>query len=127
MTERQEQEIELLKSVYPTLTTQQEGDDVWVRLDAFDVPSGWSSTAVDVAFKIPSSPGQGPYGFWVTPDLKREGPNTNYTYPTATPWGDEWGQFSWQATEWVPHVELEKGPNMLTYVRSFRERLEEGP
>jgi hypothetical protein len=99
-----------------------------VRIPTYPVPESWSSNEVEVAFQIPPSAGQAPYAFRVRPGLTLiEGAQpTNYTYPVTTPWGDDWGQFSWSPSSWVPNADIRKGANMLDFVRSFSDRLAEG-
>jgi hypothetical protein len=72
--------------------------------------------------------GQAPYAFRVRPQLARAdgGQPGNYTYPVATPWGADWGQFSWSPLEWVPRADIRAGANMLNFARSFADRLREG-
>jgi hypothetical protein len=128
MTERVQEELELLRAAHPNLEYRQEGSAHWVRIPSYPVPEGWSLDVVEVAFQIPSSPGQAPYGFWVRAGLELAGggrPN-NYTYPVTTPWGDDWGQFSWSPVTWVPKEDIRAGANMLDFVRSFGDRLGEG-
>lgn len=73
-------------------------------------------------------PGQAPYAFWVRGGLALSGgaQPTNYTFPsTSTPWGDEWGQFSWQPASWAPGPQPGQGTTMVDFVRSFADRLRE--
>jgi len=128
MNVRVEEELALLRTAYPDLEYLKEGDVHWVRFPHFAVPEGWSNAEVEVATQIPPSAGQAPYGFRVRPGLQLAGgsqPN-NYTYPVPTPWGDDWGQFSWSPVEWVPKADIRSGANMLNFVRSFADRLREG-
>jgi hypothetical protein len=128
MTDRVEEELALLRSAYPDLEHLQDGDVHWVRIPSYAVPEGWSEEEVEVAVQIPASPGQAPYAFRVRPGLQLVGSGqvNNYTYPVTTPWGDDWGQFSWSPVEWVPKMDIRAGANMLNFVRSFADRLREG-
>jgi hypothetical protein len=117
VSERIEHELALLLSLYPDLEWRP--DTFWVRIPAYPVPSGpWEPTV-----------GEQPYAFFVRPGLTAvDGRHiTNYTYPTPTCFGDGWGQFSWAPEVWAPHVEITRGSNMLNFVRSFADRLREGP
>ncbi len=69
-----------------------------------------------------------PFGFWVHPGITLVGgsPPSNYTLPGEVPFGTCWGQFSWTPEgAWRPHAEIEKGDNMLVFLRSIRDRLED--
>lgn len=128
MTDRVDEELALLRAAYTDLEYRKDGDIHWVRIPSYPVPEGWSHTEVEVAFQIPPSPGQAPYAFRVRLGLQlaEGGQVNNYTYPVATPWGDDWGQFSWSPVEWVPKNDIRAGANILNFVRSFADRLREG-
>jgi Prokaryotic E2 family E len=128
MSARIETEVSLLRSVYPDLEYQPEG--YWVRIPVYRLPDGiWSRTEVEVSFQIPAGiPGEAPYGFYVRPQLalaSGTAPN-NYTYGTPTPFGSDWGKFSWALEPWAPHAEVTSGSNMLNFARSFYGRFTEG-
>lgn len=125
---RIEQELALLRAVYPDL--EWHPDQLWVRIPAYAVPPGhWRELAADVACRVPPTVGEQPYAFFVRPGLSplKNNEVTNYVYPSPTPFGDDWGQFSWAPEIWEPHVEITRGSNMLNFVRSFADRLREGP
>jgi hypothetical protein len=128
MMERVQEEVELLRTAYRDLEYRQEAGVHWVRISSYAVPEGWSHAEVEVAFQVPGSIGQAPYAFRVRPGLRLEGGGqiNNYTYPVTTPWGDDWGQFSWSPVTWVPKEDIRAGANMLNFVRSFADRLREG-
>ena len=128
MNERIEQELALLRTVYPDL--EWHPDSLWVRIPSYALPEGvWKQKAVELAFQMPANlPGQQPYGFWVRPGLELadgRAPN-NYTPSVTIPLGDGWGQFSWSPMVWQPQAEVTAGSNMLNFVRSIAERLREG-
>jgi hypothetical protein len=128
VTERIEQELILLRAVYPDLEWRP--DAFWARIPDYAVPPAlWEPPEVEVAFRIPPTVGEQPYAFWIRPGLRAIGGRqiTNYTHPTSTCFGDGWGQFSWAPEVWAPHVEITRGSNMLNFVRSFADRLREGP
>jgi hypothetical protein len=54
------------------------------------------------------------------------GKRTGTTFPVSTPWGDDWGQYSWSPVAWVPKEDVSAGANMLKFARSFADRLREG-
>ncbi len=128
MNERIEQELALLRTVYPDLEWHSES--FWVRIPSYPLPDGvWNRSEIELAFQMPQNlPGQQPYGFWVRPglNLASGGTPNNYTYPVTTPLGEGWGQFSWSPISWQPQVEITAGSNMLNFVRSIADRLREG-
>jgi len=129
MNERVEQELSLLRAVYPDLDWR--GDVLWARIPSYVVPAMmWKQREVEIAFQIPGElPGQAPYGFWVRPGLEAIDGRaiSNYTYPVSIPFGDGWGQFSWSPVTWEPKADITTGSNMVNFVRSFADRLREGP
>ena len=129
MSEPLEQELELLRLIHPDLEYRQEAGLHWVRIASWTLPAGvFDKSSVGVAFQVPPLAGQAPYGFWVHPGLQLAtgGSPGNYTYPIATPWGADWGQFSWSPCNWTPTAEIRSGSNMLEFIRSFNDRLCEG-
>jgi hypothetical protein len=100
----------------------------WVRLPSYPVPRGWTAKAAMVVFVIPNEAAQAPYGFYVprTLMIKRDGqevaPTSHYT-PVAqgvpAEFEGEWSMFSWAPAQWMPQDDV------VTFARSFRERLEE--
>lgn len=128
MNERIEQELALLRTVYPDL--EWHPDSLWVRIPSYVLPIGiWKLTEVELAFQMPANlPGQQPYGFWVRPGLElADGrPPNDYTPGVSTALGNGWGQFSWSPETWQPQAEITTGSNMLNFVRSIADRLREG-
>jgi hypothetical protein len=131
MSERLNEELVLLREAWPDLEHQNAAGADWVRIPAYPCQASiWGRAEVEVAFVVPAEPGQAPYAFRVRPGLELpEGQAiANYAYPVDTPWGADWGQFSWSPTgPWVPTVDIRLGPNMLTFARSFSIRLSEAP
>ena len=129
VTERIEQELTLLRAVYPDLEWRP--DAFWVRIPDYPVPVAlWETCSEgEVAFRIPPTVGEQPYAFWVRPGLTAVGGRqiTNYTYPTSTCFGDGWAQFSWAPEVRAPTWRSPASSNMLNFVRSFADRLREGP
>jgi Prokaryotic E2 family E len=125
-----EENLVLLRTAYPDLDERFEGGVHWVRIPSYGVPSGiWSVEAVEVAFRIPSQAGEAPYAFWVRPGLTLASGGTinNYAFPASTPWGSDWGQFSFSPAEpWQPKGDIRAGANMLNFARAIADRLREG-
>jgi len=128
---RLDQELALVRTAFPAAELDPHEGVNWVRIPAYPLPPGIYRQGDELellAFRIPSQAGEAPYGFWVHPGLElcSGEPLGNYTYPTATPWGESWGQFSWSPQgSWVPKAEIRSGANMLDFVRTFAVRLEE--
>jgi hypothetical protein len=128
MSARVQQELALLRRHWPDLAYQEDGH--WVRLRPYPVPPGWTHEVVDVCFRIPAEAATAPYGFYVSPALLIQAGATtatpsNYTPNTTTPFGEGWAMFSWAPLAWQPKEDVAAGDNMLHFVRSFRDRLEE--
>jgi hypothetical protein len=119
--------LEQLSKTYPDIEFRQA--DGWARIPSYPMLSEiWGRTSCEVAFKFPDLPGQPPYGFWVRPGLTLVNGATivNYTHPAETPFGPDWGQFSWSPEEWRPGGDVRLGSNMLQWAESFAARLAEG-
>lgn len=129
MTDWVEANLALLRQEYPTLEERVADGITWVRIAAQPLPEAWDQSEAEIAFRITAAAGEAPYGFWARPGLSLRGGGTvsNYTYPVTTPWGPDWGQFSFSPTEpWQPKVDIRFGPNMLRYARGIADRLAEG-
>lgn len=125
------QELELVRSAFAEAEFLEHGGVNWVRIPSYPLPEGFfkQGPQIELAFRIPVQSGEAPYGFWVRPGLEllSGGEIGNYSYPVATPWGADWGQFSWAPMgEWVPKTDIRTGANMLDFARSFATRLKEG-
>jgi hypothetical protein len=125
-----EDNIALLRTAYPDLETRLVDGVHWVRIPSYPLPNGiWALASAEVAFRIPSQAGEAPYGFWVRPGLKLAAGGTvnNYTFPAQTPWGGDWGQFSFSPLDpWQPKADVRAGANMLNFARAIADRLWEG-
>jgi len=130
MSERWQGELELLREHFSELEYLEHGGEHWCRLPSYPVTGGmFRPDAVDVAFRIPPRAGEAPYAFWVRPGVEpiAGGAIQNYTTPAPTAWGNDWAQFSWSPLEWIPKADVRMPANMLSFVRSFADRFEEGP
>ena len=126
MNDRQEQELTLLKTAYPELEFREAG--LWCRIPEYPVREEvWGRSSVEVNFQIPEGvPGQQPYGFYTYPQLIAPAEvqsSHNYKADQSTPFGNERGLFSWSPISWQAKETAAAGDNMLTFVRSFAERL----
>lgn len=126
MTEWVVRQLTLLRAQWPALEHIETGH--WVRIPDWKLPSGWSPSVVDVAFQIKDAADQPPYAFCVnTADLTYDKSVPGNWNPTAqVGFPGTWSQFSWSPETWTPTVNPELGPNMITFVRSFDLRFEEG-
>lgn len=128
--ERITAEVDLMRRVFPNL----EFREGWVRITNVSLtPPGWNRTKTDVAFQIADAfPGTPPYGIYVPVGLRFNGQMPQkYTEPSGTipPFGGAWGLFSWSVADgndWRPTASVEKGVNLLQWVRGFGQRFAEG-
>jgi hypothetical protein len=135
MTSRTAQELVLLKRHWPELEAREAADGrYWVRLSSYEVPPGWNEARVEVCFWIPNEAATAPYGFYVRPGLMLVSAESTSQPSNYTHWaqgvpvelGDGWGMFSWSPLKgWRTHADIERGDNMVHFVRSFYERLEQ--
>ncbi len=129
MTERIDQELELLRSVFHNLEYSPAAR--WVRLRQYRVPpeGGWKATEVEVTFQFPAAfPGQKPYGFHVSPPLELSNGATiqNVAASSEPPWPAQWQKFSWDVPDWTPAEEVRLGSNMLDFALTITDRLRQG-
>jgi hypothetical protein len=118
-------EFERLRSVYPDAELHE--DDQSVRIPMYPLDESiWGVSSCEVAFSIPL-PGQPPYAFRVRPGLMLASGEAilNYSYPVATVFGSDWGQFSWSPENWTAADDAKAG-GVLRWARSFADRLAEG-
>jgi hypothetical protein len=128
MTEYAQQMLALVTKHWPDAEHVEDSDGrCWVRLRSYPVPPGWTADASEVLFVIPNEAAQAPYGFYVPRTLllgrdpENVAPTSHYTREAVgvpSEFGREWSMFSWAPTQWTPQ------DNLVTFVRSFRDRLE---
>jgi hypothetical protein len=128
MTERLDQELDLLRGRFPKLQYHQEGG--WILTPEYPGPEGiWSLATPDICFQVPPAyPGQKPYGFYVRlPFALSAGEEiNNATASDEPPFEGPWLKFSWDMPDWLATSDLHSGSNLLNWALSFRKRLEEG-
>lgn len=132
---RVDDELALLRHRFDTLEYRVDGQ--WVRIPNYTIPNElWQPSLIQVAFQIPPDAATAPYAFHARPEHNdhhthlraiSDQPIGSYTYPTETPWGADWGTFSWQLETWEPKVPINEGTTMLDFARSIAGRFSEGP
>jgi len=127
-------EYALLREGYGAVEhAEAEGWD-WFRLPPYPLPEGWLAggapcAAAPVVFPVkPEYPGATPYGFLMPAGMTFRGaaPNNTGAPPKTVPFPGDWMHFSWQCEEWQACNDPKMGANLLTWVRSFAERLSQG-
>jgi len=124
------EELDLLRKHHPDLEFVAEGG--WVRMPGYKRMPGWTPSESDIVFQIPAAfPGTHPYGFYVPSGARFNGvvPN-NYSEngEPRPPFSGTWGKFSWQpeTVDWQPKATVLGGSNLLSCVRGFWVRFQEG-
>lgn len=130
MHERIEAELALIQRFFPAVVCEEQGR--WMLIPSYSLPEGWNRQATDVAFQIderhPVSP---PYGFYVPSGIQFKGavPNS-YTDPASNhpPFRGTWGFFSWAPLDgiWKPTADVQRGSNLLQWIRGFSDRFQDG-
>lgn len=129
MNERVAAEVALLQSHFPKAILHNSGR--WVLIPEWKMPDIWSLPLVSICFQIPENyPGQKLYAFYVSPSdstLKSGQPIQNAQPGVSDPpFGGTWLKFSWELETWQPKADPRQGSNLLNFVNTFRNRLEQG-
>jgi len=121
------EEINLLRTQHPDLRHGVQLD--WVLIPELALPIGrFNKERTTVMFRIPVGyPQTGPDNFFAEIDLRlRDGstppafnPGSNSGSGPA-PVAGNWGWFSWHPQSWRPSAAIEKGDNLLAFVRSIK-------
>ena len=128
------QELALLRRAHGEVEHAELNGEDWFRLPAYPFPPGWRSgeTPIErapVIFKLAATyPTAHPYAFCVPTGTNFQGtaPN-NSTAAPAAPFPGSWLQLSWTPDgTWAPTEQADVGSNLLSWVRSFAQRLKEG-
>lgn len=134
MRTRIEQELALLRGAYPEVEHLESNGEDWFRLPAYPFPDGWrmgdnTIEKCPVVFKLTATyPTAQPYGFMAPNGINFKGaaPGNSGLVPISA-FPGTWIQFSWQPDgNWEPKSEAVGGSNILSWVRSFAQRLKEG-
>ena len=126
MQERVTQEIALLKEKYSNLVHGQNYD--WVMIPDFPLPDGYNRQTTKLLFLIPNAyPHTAPDCFYVEIGLRLSNGNlpSNYNEEMNVPVGGPWGYFSWHPEIWQPADEIQKGDNLLSFIKVVNLRLRE--
>jgi hypothetical protein len=124
VTEWVTEQLALLRTQWPDLTYVEA--DHWVLLPGWSFPTGWSMQTADIACRIPQAANVPPYAFYVNvavPTYNGETPD-NVAPSDAVPFEGSWSAFSWAPDG--PWPAAGGTSNMLHFVRSFNDRLNEG-
>lgn len=128
-TDRVQGELELLRKFFSDVEYIEQNQIIIIP--KYKLPDGiWHINEARIAFMIPSGyPGQKPYAFYASPELKLKGNEaqkvTNCEPCQLPPLDGIWGKFSWDAESWQPTSDLSSGSNLLNFAMSFKDRLRE--
>ena len=127
-------ELKRMREVYGEVDHAESDGEDWFKIAAYPLPEGWlvgrsRSSTVPIAFPIKADyPGGSPYGFLAPAGINFEGtsPGKHGCAPAAVPFKGDWLFFSWHCEDWPAGDESELRPNLVSWSRSFTNRLREG-
>lgn len=123
------EEVALLRTYFPDAEYREEGR--WLLLPHYRLPKNhaWATPEVALAVQFPAAyPGQKPYGFHISPPLTVGGVGPQNAQPsTEPPWPGSWVKFSWDLPDWAPADSIHAGSNMVNFVFTIAERLQQWP
>ena len=123
-------EVAMLTARFSEVEFDPEG--AWVRIRAYRLgtnPFDGVGDSLDVAFQVPPQyPAKAPYGFYTQGPMRLAagGNPDNYQFPVGTPFGSDWGRFSWPLDPWQPAAAPTAGSNLVGFAQSFADRLRQG-
>lgn len=128
MLERRARELELVMDRYGEL--ERAPDLSWFVVSHFPVPSGWNTESTRLLILLPPGyPQTPPDNFYTDVELRlADESDPGAATGTISHADCQWRQFSWHfedAAEWQPHVEVEKGHMLVTFLLGIEQRLEE--
>ena len=131
---RIEQELALLRENYPKIEHKEHAGEDWFRLPSYPFPPGWriedhGISDAPIAFKVVAAyPTAEPYGFAAPAGINFNGEMPKNTDSSVVfPFEGAWRHFSWAPQNgWESASDVQKGPNLLVWTRSFAQRLLEG-
>jgi len=122
--ERLLREIAQVREKHPAARHGERGE--WVHIRDYPLPAGrYNRERTQLLFLVPVGyPNTGPDCFFVDSDLRlADGsmpPGFNAGGDSSSgpsPLPGSWGWFSWHPQGWRPGAEIEKGDNLLTFLR----------
>lgn len=126
MYQRVAQEIELVRSRFPSIQHGEQLD--WVLIPDYELPRGrYNKQYTRLLFRIPQGyPSTGPDDFFVDNDLRlgsnESAPGFNSGANSSSgpaPIPGDWGWFSWHPQSWRPSADITDGDNLLTFLKSI--------
>lgn len=129
MVSRIEEELALLRRHYERVDFIDRNQTLWFCVHGYQLFEPCSLQEISVVFSISVGfPGTDPYGFFVPGELTYDGQAyIGKTTPSPPPFPGKWQFFSWAPEQWDPSYDILTGDNLWGWVRSFSERLGEGP
>ena len=129
MTPRLEEELALLRLHYRRVEHVEANGLHWFLPSTVRMPDTCSPNAVDTVFSVTQGyPGAEPYGFFIPRALTINGSAPNeHGSPHPPPFPGEWRFLSWAPVKWRATADVQSGSNLWGWVRSFAQRLREGP
>ncbi|KAA3645716.1 MAG: hypothetical protein DWQ07_12315 [Chloroflexi bacterium] len=126
MNRRLQEELRLLRIRFSELEQAPEGEWFIVR---WPLRTGWNKDEVRVLVQIPVGyPTSPPDNFYTDLDLRlANGQMPSNTSPNQVIAGQQWLQFSYhlEANTWLPHADVSKGHNLLSFLDGVGQRLNE--
>ncbi len=131
---RIEQEFAVLQEHYADVEHTEQGGEDWFRLPSYPFPAGWQVgsapiTSGAIAFRIGAAyPSGEPYGFYAPAGINFEGcAPSNPGSGVNPPFAGAWQHFSWAPDgTWAATADVRRSSNLLSWARSFGQRLQEG-
>lgn len=127
MKDRLDEEIALLRKEYQAVRHGENYD--WVVVEDVQLPDEYNRDGTDVLVFIPSGyPETPPDNFFVPNGLQLSngGQIDNFSKNHQTHEGGQWDRFSWhEEAGWSPSKDVEDGSNLLTFMGTVEDRLEE--
>lgn len=132
MEERLKEEIELISKYFPNVILSP--CKKWILISKYKLPTdrNWNKEEISICINIPNGlPGVMPYGIYVPSDLRCNNQVPGSFQPNANnkpPFEGNWGMLSWSPVpgEWKPNADIRKGSNLYNFIRTFKDRFNEG-
>lgn len=127
------EELALARKWYPDIKHVGHAGEDWFLLPQYACPMEWAIdgepvSQLAIAFRLSASyPQTEPYGFATANGITFRGvvpENAGASLPA--PFEGEWRLFSWAPEAWSSTAQIEKGSNLLAWIRSFATRFGQG-